>query len=89
MEDWLKLSKGQRSLTFNWKLLLRKEGDKVSPMRGDLFLTLDDGMQQLKRILPDQMRRGMKSVGKIQREVAGFGLLLNQVIRAVGKPGFF
>ena len=57
-------------------------------MRCDVFLTLDDGMQQLKCILPDQMRRGMKSVGKIQTEVAAFNLLSNQIFRVVGKPGF-
>ena len=87
MEKWVKWSKGQRALTTDGRHLIQGEGEKVVPMMGDLVLALDDGMQQLKMILPDQIQSVLESVVDLQKDMDGYGLLLNQVIGSVGKQG--
>ena len=63
--EWMKWGKEQRRITSEGRNLIRQEGEKVAPLLGDLVLTLEDGMQHLRRILPDQMRRGVASVADI------------------------
>ena len=67
MGEWMKWGKEQQRITSEGRNLIRQEGEKVDLLLGDLVLTLDDGMQYLRRILPDQMRRGVASVADIQK----------------------
>ena len=49
----------------------------MTPLMSDLVLTMDDSIQQLRRLLPANMKRGFESMAVVSKEVDGMGLLLN------------